>query len=250
MPARAAAPELDRIGNGRVPDLAIESVARGFFREANLYGFAQADILRFVNSVLGLSMATIGANGSGMTAKVRAARPANDEPAIELIDFDPAEHRAIVAGWLEDGQGAHFLRPGTTLHPVPLDDVIGDDSSVLGIITLPDGKPIGATAYLHVDRLQRRAEMRKLIGDPGMRGRGYGKAATRRWVSFGFETLRLHKIYITTLDTNLRNIRLNEALGFRLEGILHDEVLIDGRYHDVLRMAIWDETGRPGAGES
>lgn len=49
----------------------------------------------------------------------------------------------------------------------------------------------------------------------------------------------MRKIYINTLDTNIRNIRLNEALGFRLEGILRDEVLLDGTCHDVLRMAVW-----------
>jgi RimJ/RimL family protein N-acetyltransferase len=35
-------------------------------------------------------------------------------------------------------------------------------------------------------------------------------------------------------------ITANEALGFRLEGIFHDEALIDGSYRDVLSMAIWD----------
>ena len=37
------------------------------------------------------------------------------------------------------------------------------------------------------------------------------------------------------------NIRLNEDLGFRVEGVLRNEVLIDGTYHDVLRMGLWAE---------
>ena len=121
-----------------------------------------------------------------------------------------------------------------------LERVADDPSSLVGIITLPDGLPIGATAYLNIDIDQRMAELRKLVGEPSMRGRGYAKAASRLWIGYGFRGLRLHKIYLNTLNTNVRNVQLNEELGFRVEGILADEVLLDGRYYDVLRMAIWE----------
>jgi RimJ/RimL family protein N-acetyltransferase len=226
----------------RVSDLAIETVARGFFREADRYGFSQADFLRFINSVLGLSMAAT-------EARVKAGEPAPAAPVESFISddrvairpFNAAEHAAILLEWLQDDAGAQFLRAGTNMHPITPDQVLADPTNVLGMIVLPDGRPIGATAFLHIDREHRKAEMRKLIGEPALRGQGFGKAATRIWIQFGFRTLGLHKIYINTLNTNLRNVRLNEALGFRLEGILHDEVFLDGQYHDVLRMAIWDQ---------
>ena len=135
-----------------------------------------------------------------------------------------------------------FLLEGTMTRWRTLEEVVRDESSMLGMITLPDGTLVGATAFLDIRPDQRRAEMRKLIGDPHMRGRGFAKAATQLWVGYGFGKLGLRKIYINTLDTNIRNIRLNEALGFRLEGILRDEVLLDGTYHDVLRMAIWRDS--------
>lgn len=75
------------------------------------------------------------------------------------------------------------------------------------------------------------------IGASGSRA-GLGKEAARQWMKYGWETLRLHKIYLDTLDTDIRNIRINEAIGFRIEGILRDEVFFDGRYHDVLRMGL------------
>ncbi|MGH7444394.1 MAG: GNAT family N-acetyltransferase [Longimicrobiales bacterium] len=232
--------------NGRLPDLAIETVARGFFREADRYGFSQADYLRFINSVLSLSMAASGAGTPGSLDPV-ALRPdasgnlpLSDEHVC-IRSFDPAADMQTFAHWMEDEDGAQFLRAGTTMRPLALDSVIANPASMLATVTLPDGTPIGATAFLEVDLEQRKAEMRKLIGEPRMRGRGYAKAATRLWIGFGLRTLGLHKIYINTLNTNLRNVRLNEALGFKLEGILHDEVFADGRYHDVLRMAIWEE---------
>ena len=48
----------------------------------------------------------------------------------------------------------------------------------------------------------------------------------------------MRKIYVNTLDTNLANIRLNEQLGFRVEGVLRDEVLLNGEFQDVLRMSL------------
>ncbi len=105
------------------------------------------------------------------------------------------------------------------------------------IVSLDD-VPIGALAYLNLDRQQGKAELRKLIGDKRARGQGYAKTATQYWIEYGISTLGLRKIYVNTLDNNLSNIKLNEMLGFRVEGLLRDEVLIDGKYKDLLRMSL------------
>jgi RimJ/RimL family protein N-acetyltransferase len=75
-----------------------------------------------------------------------------------------------------------------------------------------------------------------LIGDPAFRGQGLAEEATRLWIEYGVNSLDLEKIYVSTLQTHLSNIRLNEKVGFHVEGLLRDEVLIDGTRHDVLRM--------------
>jgi RimJ/RimL family protein N-acetyltransferase len=233
-------------GSVKLPDRTIEMLARGFFREASTYGFSQADYLRFMNRLLELSMA---AHGEPVPHALRL-----DAPPIESLNtlplcgdqvhvraFDGARDMDLLARWVDDEFGRYFLMARTRSRSLKLEDVVDDPASLVGIVTLPDGLPIGATAFLNIDVEHRMAELRKLIGEPSMRGRGYAKAASRLWVGYGFRGLRLHKIYLNTLNTNLRNIQLNEDLGFRVEGILHDEVLVDGAYHDVLRMAIWEE---------
>ncbi|OPZ80066.1 MAG: hypothetical protein BWY77_01251 [bacterium ADurb.Bin431] len=60
-------------------------------------------------------------------------------------------------------------------------------------------------------------------------------------LAHGLFGLGLKKIYLNTINTNIRNIRLNQELGFTIEGILHNEVMIDGVYKDVLRMSLWLE---------
>ena len=68
---------------------------------------------------------------------------------------------------------------------------------------------------------------------------GLAKEATRLWIQYGLSALKLKKIYVNTLNTNIRNIRLNEELGFKVEGLLCNEVFVDGQYKDVLRMGLW-----------
>ncbi len=139
---------------------------------------------------------------------------------------------------MTDTRGRHFLLSRTTAEPV---DLLATDRNILGVITLGDGRPIGMTAFLDYDPVQKKAELRKLIGEPEHRGKGYGKQASALWIQYGIQNLGLRKIYLSTLETDLRNIRLNEELGFKVEGILRSECWFDGEYHDILRMAFLAE---------
>jgi RimJ/RimL family protein N-acetyltransferase len=230
------------LNESRLPDVTIEAVARGFYREADRYGFRPADYVRFMSSLLDIANGRIAVPAPGALSQ-RITPPIPDvgvgDEQVAIRAFDGVADVDLLRGWLADPAGRHFLpvRAGGAL--LTLDEIMEDSRSVLGMVTLIDGTPMGVTAFLDFDPVQRKAELRKLIGVPGLRGRGHGKAATRLWLRYGFEVLNLHKIYLSTVDTNVRNIRLNEGLGFKLEGILHDEVLMDGVYHDVLRMAIW-----------
>lgn len=231
------------VGTGKLPDRTIETLARGFFREASTYGFSQGDYLRFMNLLLELSLT---AEGEGVPIDRRLDAPPTHTlqtlplcgDQVHIRAFDRARDMGVLERWTRDEFGRYFLMSRTRSGTASLEGMVDDPASLVGIVTLPDGTPIGATAFLNIDVDQRLAELRKLIGEPSMRGRGYAKAASRLWVGYGFHGLRLHKIYLNTLNTNVRNIQLNEDLGFRVEGILRDELLVDGKYYDVLRMAI------------
>ena len=91
---------------------------------------------------------------------------------------------------------------------------------------------------------QRRAELRKIIGEVDLRGRGLGREASKLWVGYGIGALGLRKIYLNTLVAHIGNIKINEEIGFRVEGILRNEVLVDGEPHDVLRMGLFGHGDR------
>jgi RimJ/RimL family protein N-acetyltransferase len=238
---------------GRIPQNTLEILARNFFREASSYGFRQIDYLRFVNVLLGVSIeAEAQANRleAGGFWECGTEADATDQDSqgrtlpisserITIRAFEPKKDLRMLEVWLADEWGRHFLLSRSTARVMNCERLLTSPDHHVGIITLRDGLPVGAIAYLNHDREQHKAELRKLIGVASMRGFGLGKEASRLWIRYGAIGLRLKKIYLDTLETNLHNIRINEDLGFKVEGILRNEILLDGQYRDVLRMGLW-----------
>jgi RimJ/RimL family protein N-acetyltransferase len=241
------------VSRGTIPDVTIEALSRNFYKETAQYGFGPIDYVRFVNLLLDLSMAK---------ERDQAEREAPPEEGGEVVvrvptidarslplrgerilvrEFDRSRDVPLFERWLADEAGRQFLLSSVTARRLSIREVAESTSSRIGVIALPGGDPIGSVAYFDCDSTHRKAELRKLIGEPSMRGKGFAREASALWIQYGLQALGLRKIYLNTLETNVRNIRLNEELGFRVEGILHDEVCIDGTYHDVLRMGLWRE---------
>lgn len=219
----------------------VDTFAKGLYNEASRYGFQRADFVRFVNMVLELSMGPETPRVAPLEAK-----PASNHKTLpictETLCLRPMvglADKLLLENWLRDTDGQHFLRSRLTADLLSTDDLINDPNHLACVITLLDQTPIGCIAFLDIDQIQSKAELRKLIGRPEMRGKGYAKAATKHWIDFGLNGLGLKKIYLNTLSNNIHNIRLNEELGFSVEGILRNEIFLDGKHHDVVRMGLY-----------
>jgi len=229
-----------------IPDATIETLARSFFKESSGYGFKQVDYLRFVNNLLDIAMH----KKNGIKKQEIIQEALYDEEGTEVIRLPlcgqrlfirkpaPLDDKALFEKWIAEKNGRYFLLSRITAQSLTVDQILYDEKNITGIITLQNGISIGAVAFLNFDANQHKAELRKIIGEPEYREKGYAKEATILWLKYGFKALGLKKIYLNTLNTNIRNIKLNEELGFKVEGILRNEVLIDEQYHDVLRMGL------------
>jgi RimJ/RimL family protein N-acetyltransferase len=160
---------------------------------------------------------------------------------ITVRAFNADDDLPLFDKWLSELSGRYFLLSRLTTERQDIREVAASESSLLGIITLPDSTPIGSVAFLDHDLVHRKAELRKMIGDPEHRRKGFATKASALWIRYGIQTLGLKKVYVNTLNTNVGNIRLNEELGFKVEGILRNEVFIDGEHRDVLRMSLWSD---------
>ena len=110
------------------------------------------------------------------------------------------------------------------------------------ICNLADDKPLGSVYIRDIDRHHNKAEYGIFIGEPEARGRGIGTAAARLMLRYCFETEHLHRIYLRALSDNMQAIRSYEKAGFVREGLLHDDVCIDGEYRDIVWMAVVNPT--------
>lgn len=78
---------------------------------------------------------------------------------------------------------------------------------------------------------------------PAVRGKGLGTALIRATLDAAWES-GLVRVELSVYDHNRPAIRLYEKVGFMREGVKHDGVRIDGRYMDVIMMAMVNQANR------
>ncbi|MBE9198992.1 MULTISPECIES: GNAT family protein [unclassified Nodularia (in: cyanobacteria)] len=71
-------------------------------------------------------------------------------------------------------------------------------------------------------------------------GRGYATEAARAILKFGFEELKIHRIWSWCVAENLSSVRVLEKNSMRCEGRLQEKELIKGKWYDSLIYAILD----------
>jgi RimJ/RimL family protein N-acetyltransferase len=69
---------------------------------------------------------------------------------------------------------------------------------------------------------------------PACWGQGYATEAARAMLAFGFEELRLHRIWASCLAENVASARVLEKLGLQQEGRLRDDIWMKGHWWDTL----------------
>lgn len=100
---------------------------------------------------------------------------------------------------------------------------------------------IGNLGLHDIDRLHSQAMVGIFIGDPAYHGKGYGSDALRTLCRWAFLTQNLHRLYLNVYEFNPRAIRCYEKVGFQVEGRLRQAHFHNGRYWDVLLMAMLRE---------
>jgi len=114
---------------------------------------------------------------------------------------------------------------------------------------LEDDRPIGTIGLFDLDLLNGGAGLGISIGEEADRGKGHGTDMLRALLAFGFEHLRLQRIWLDVYDFNPGARRVYERVGFVLEGVLRRAMFREGRFIDVHRMSILEEEWRATLGQ-
>ena len=125
-------------------------------------------------------------------------------------------------GWRSDAELARFdaARPFTA----PFDDYLALFKDELAYpspyrrtlaVEDADGRHIGNVMYYNIDTIRREAEIGITIGERDCWGNGYGADAVRTLVKHILRATGFRRVYLKTLDWNVRAQHAFERAGFR-----------------------------------
>ncbi|RUR39284.1 spermidine N1-acetyltransferase [Vreelandella populi] len=103
------------------------------------------------------------------------------------------------------------------------------------------GVAIGLVELIEIDYIHRSAEF-QIIVTPDHQGKGFARSLIRQALHYSFTILNIHKVFLIVAVENVKAIHLYEESGFIEEGHLVQEFFINGKYRDVKRMYILQET--------
>jgi len=106
------------------------------------------------------------------------------------------------------------------------------------IVYKEDNKPIGFAGYIGIDWVHRKAEPFIAIGSTEHWGLGLGTEVVRKLLDYGFNEMGLNRQYGFMLDNNHGALKMDLRAGFLKEGILKQDVMIHGEYHDRIMLGI------------
>lgn len=99
--------------------------------------------------------------------------------------------------------------------------------------------PVGIIGLLNIDMKNQKAEYYITIGEQDYKGKGIAYEASRQLLDYGFNILKLNKIFLYTEVDNKIAQKLFDKLKFEKEGILKDDLIINGNKKDRYIYAIF-----------
>lgn len=150
-------------------------------------------------------------------------------------------------GWLNDPEVTRFLGAGrfpTTPESLRRYLERFQDPATNLIFAIVDKKTeqhIGNVTINHINWVTRTADTGLIIGRKEFWGRGYAFEAWTLLLEYAFERLGLRKIIAGAVDSHAGSLTVLKKLGFRVEGVLRAEYLIEGEYHDAIRLGLFRE---------
>ena len=108
--------------------------------------------------------------------------------------------------------------------------IVGNDDTILGLVSLTSLNMINQTATLHI-----------MIGEANDYNKGIGTYAVKEMIQHAFNNLNLRRIELEVLSENTRARHVYEKVGFLHEGTKKKAVYKNGEFVDMEMYAIIKE---------
>lgn len=118
-----------------------------------------------------------------------------------------------------------------------IEQVRGRNNEIHCAIDTKEGVHIGCIS-LKIEPYDRVAELALLIGDKECWGKGLGSEASALIISYAFDELHMHKVFLSVYEYNTRALSLYKKLGFVEEGVLREQIYHKGTYYNEIYMGL------------
>ena len=164
---------------------------------------------------------------------------------IDLIARN-SKWNSLYSKWHNDPEVRHFAQHNMPKTPEefkswfePPSERGMRDGVHLTIYHKKDKRPIGNIGFGRINWINRNAFIGAVIGEPDYWGKGLVGEAAKLLINYGFTELNFHKIYATIINPNKRSLRAAEKLGFKKEGVLKEDMYVDGEYVDFHQFGLF-----------
>lgn len=113
------------------------------------------------------------------------------------------------------------------------EEIQGNSSRLqLGILHKADQVVIGVISLGNIDHLNRKCELAGLIGEKKYKSISFWMEANRLLLAHAVNTLNMRRIYGGSISKEIA-VFYQRMLGFKLEGVLEQDVFKNGAYRDA-----------------
>ena len=160
---------------------------------------------------------------------------------VYLSPMNP-EDIEIYTKWLNDPEILRYLNLRNSLISIVGEkEFLEKNANVefcLSIVRSDNDELLGNISLKNIDYKNGFAELGIFIGDTNNLSKGYGSEAINLLTNYAFEELRLHTVYLTYFEENIRAQKAYTKCGFVECGRRHEALFYDGKYHDLVYMEL------------
>ena len=133
---------------------------------------------------------------------------------------------------------ANFIPISIESHNQWFDNLNIDPSSRYFSIVINKEQLIGSCSLRKINFKEKSAQLQVRIGEKKYLNKGYGTIALSLLLKFGFSELKLDRIILNVLETNIRAIKAYEKCCFKKIRLLKNEVYMNGSYKNMYEMVV------------
>lgn len=159
----------------------------------------------------------------------------NDEEVIRFLSMRFPASRKQEETWLE--RAVKGEDPGERNYAIEIASSGPDD----GYPGSQRPEHIGNIGLMSIDWVSGTAELGIFIGKKEYWGKGYGQDAIRTLLRFAFSQLRLRKVFLRVMGSNVRAQKCYSKVGFKEVGRLKNHFLKNGIFEDEVFMEMFAE---------